>query len=362
MSEQSSAKVIGKIPVRNLWLLMLYASDLYKKLRDVPEKRLAAEQNPDKIPDLLAEILTVEVEWRLRRMLTHELRRRQADLTRVRGRINHIRTKRRHLLQRGKIACSFDEFTVDVPRNRFVMAALDRLSAIVHDESLKRRCRIDATIFARCGVSNSFGARQHTTNIRNARYGQDDARMVAAAQLAWDLRIPTEESGHLDVVLLDRTKENLIRDLFERAVGGFYSIVLDKWQVHRGKRFGWHAKERTPGINEILPEMKTDIVVEKADRSHRIVIDTKFTEITTRWHRERLKSSNIYQIYSYLRSQEREGDNLSMTSTGMLLYPSVGTDYDESATIQGHKLRFATVDLASDTASIRDRLRFLIPD
>ena len=362
MSEQSVAEAIGKIPVRNLWLLMLYASDLYKRLRDTPEKRVAAEQNPDKIPDLVAEILTAEVERRLRRLLTHELQRRQADLTRVKGRINHIRTKRRHLLQRGKIACSFDEFTVDVPRNRFVMAALDRLGAIVEDKSLKRRCRIDTAAFARYGVSSSFDARPHTASIRNSRHGQDDARMIAAAQLAWDLMTPTEESGRLDVVLPDRSKENLIRNLFERAVGGFYSIVLDKWQVRSGERLVWPAEPHTPGIDKILPEMKTDIIVEKADGTHRIVIDTKFTEITTRWYREILKSSNIYQIYSYLRSQEREDDDLSMASAGMLLYPSVGTDYDESATIQGHKLRFVTVDLASDAASIRGRLRGLIPD
>ena len=340
---------------------MLYASDLYKKLRDMPEKRLDAEQNPDKIPDLVAEILTVEVEWRLRRMLTYELQLRQADLTRVRGRINHIRTKRRHLLHQGKIACSFDEFTVDIPSNRFVIAALNRLSAIVVDENLKQRCRIDAATFARYGVSNLFDARQYAVNTRNTGYGKDDAKMIAAAQLAWDLRIPTEESGYLDVVLPDRSKENWVRYLFERAVGGFYSIVLDKWQVHRGKRFEWPAEPHTHRIKEILPEMKTDIIVEKSDKSHRIIIDTKFTEITAQWHRETLKSQNIYQIYSYLRSQEHDGDDLSMTSTGMLLYPSVGIDYDESATIQGHKLRFVTVDLASDTASIRNRLRDLIP-
>ncbi len=40
----------------------------------------------------------------------------------------------------------------------------------------------------------------------------------------------------------------------------------------------------------------------------------------------------------------------------MLLYPALGADYDEAAIIQGHRVRFATVDLAADTPTIRQQL------
>ena len=36
---------IGRIPVRNLWLLMLYASSMYQEL--TTSRRFAAEENPD---------------------------------------------------------------------------------------------------------------------------------------------------------------------------------------------------------------------------------------------------------------------------------------------------------------------------
>ena len=100
------AATVGRIPVRNLWLLMLYASRLYRELPT--KRRSAAEDNPDEIPDLVAEILTRAVERRLRRNLSSEFDRRQDDLTRVRGRIDSLRTERRQLLQQGRIACSFD--------------------------------------------------------------------------------------------------------------------------------------------------------------------------------------------------------------------------------------------------------------
>jgi 5-methylcytosine-specific restriction enzyme subunit McrC len=56
---------IGRIPVRNLWLLMLYASDLFRT-RGIGNVGL--EANPDDLPDLIAEILAHAVEVRQRRL------------------------------------------------------------------------------------------------------------------------------------------------------------------------------------------------------------------------------------------------------------------------------------------------------
>ena len=75
------------------------------------------------------------------------------------------------------------------------------------------------------------------------------------------------------------------------------------------------------------------------------------------WHRERtLNSGYIYQIYAYLRSQERDYDPLSLHSTGILLHPAVEDGVDEAVVIQGHEIRFATVNLAADSRAIRNEL------
>ena len=77
-------RYIGKIPIRNMWLLMFYASDLYKQSgRD----RRDIEERPDKIADLVGEILNNLVEKRLRRNLSFGYVRRKEILSRVRGRI-----------------------------------------------------------------------------------------------------------------------------------------------------------------------------------------------------------------------------------------------------------------------------------
>ena len=115
------------IPVRNIWWLMLYASDLGK---EATPSNLAAEDLPDNIPDLVAEILAKAVEQRQRRQLTTAFLPREAVLTRVRGRIDHLITARRQLLAKGQVACRFEELSIDSPRNRYVRAALDTVGRL----------------------------------------------------------------------------------------------------------------------------------------------------------------------------------------------------------------------------------------
>ena len=69
-----------------------------------------------------------------------------------------------------------------------------------------------------------------------------------------------------------------------------------------------------------------------------------------------LKTGHMYQLYAYLRSQELPDDPMSRHSAGVLLYPSLGVDYNEAAIIQGHRVSFATVDLAEDSQTIRSQL------
>jgi len=84
-------RFVGRIPVRNLWLLMLYASDLARHKAGF-DARL--DEDIDNLPDLIAKLLSDEVERRLRRNLTRGYRGRSAAFTRVRGRIDILTTKR----------------------------------------------------------------------------------------------------------------------------------------------------------------------------------------------------------------------------------------------------------------------------
>jgi 5-methylcytosine-specific restriction enzyme subunit McrC len=347
---------IGRIPVRNLWLLMLYASDLFRT-RGIG--KVGLEDSPDDLPDLIAKILADAVEVRQRRRLSLGYRTREAALNRVRGRINVLTTERHQLLDRGLVACRFDELTIDTPRNRFVRAALETISRIVRRKDLSHRCRSLASGMKAIGVSGEAPTRTQMSIDRFGRNDADDRFMVAAAMLAFDLSLPTETAG-LNVLSLPDREVISVRKLFERAVGGFYSVVLNpqEWRVQCGGRLKWQIEQKTAGIDEILQKMTTDVVLNHSPTGRRIVIDTKFTSIVTssRYREEALRSGYVYQIYAYLRSQVGGGDPLADCASGLLLHPAIGQMVDETVVIQGHHFRFATVDLTASPADIRFQL------
>ena len=188
--------------------------------------------------------------------------------------------------------------------------------------------------------------------------------MVAAARLAFELALPTEAAGASALPRPDRD-ERWVRGLFERAVGGFYDVVLSRqgWRVEPGgTMLRWPVERSTPGIGKVLPAMRTDVVLKNRPSGRRIIIDTKFTSILTRgWYREEtLRSAYLYQIYAYLRSQAGRADAMADRAEGVLLHPSVGSNVDETAMIQGHAIRCATVDLAAPSATIRRQLLKLV--
>lgn len=361
-SSVSAEGFIGRIPVRNLWLLMLYASDLFRS-RGIG--KVGLEDSPDDLPDLVAEILIHAVEVRQRRRLSLGYRSHDAVLNRVRGRIDVLTTERHQLLDRGLVACRFNELTIDTPRNRFVRAALETISRIVRRKDVVHRCRSLASGMKAMGVSGDSPTRAQMSTDRFGRNDAGDRFMVAAAKLAFDLALPTEAAGTNVLSLPDR-EVMWVRRLFERAVGGFYNVVLSPqgWRVQSGGTLGWQIEQKTPGMDKILPTMRTDVVLDHAPSGRRIVIDTKFTSIVTSgWYREEsLRSGYVYQIYAYLRSQVGRGDSLADCANGLLLHPAIGQAVDETVVIQGHGIRFATVDLTASPAEIREQLlRLCVP-
>ncbi len=353
---------IGRIPVKNLWFLMFYAAGL---AREIGAARRSVAENPEDIPDLVAGLLSHRVELWLHRNLGRGFRRREAVLGRVRGRILLLETETRRLLSRGKLACRFDELTIDTPRNRFIRSALESLSHIVQEGPIARKCRSLGAMLRKVGV---IGENPGIRGMSNEVFGRNDAiekPMVELARLAFKMAILTEEAGAIALPVPDR-EEIWARKLFEKGIAGFYSAVLpeSEWMVEAGKRLAWKIDLMTPDICAYLPVMITDIIVQKIKSSRKIIIDTKFTEVLKRerFGKERLRSGYVYQMYSYLRSQEQAGDAGSLASEGLLLHPSIGYEFDEGVVIQGHYIRFATVDLSGPIQDIRDRLLEVIEE
>jgi 5-methylcytosine-specific restriction enzyme subunit McrC len=348
-----------RIPIRNLWFLLVYALD-------VPATGIkmdaGLEASPD-LPHLVTGLLARVVERRLHRNLTRSYMPRAEVLTRVRGRIDVLRTLADRTLDRGAVACRFEDLSVDTPRNRFVMSALAKVSSIDVSGDLRRKCASLAKSMGMMGVRMLANNPRAMLTETFGRNDIEDRLMVELARLVYDLAMPTQEGGNRAFEKPIRN-DKLLRKIYEKAIGRFYNYHLpreDGWTVVCGERMLWPTCETSGGAMAYLPGMQTDIVIENRKTGRRIVIDTKFADILTlnRHNEERFKSGHIYQMYSYLRSQEDLG-TLHRSSEGVLLYPAIKLDIDEYVVLNGHKLRFCTIDLDQATEDIAASLLRII--
>src|SRR5207253_311380 len=145
------------------------------------------EQSPD-LPILIARLLVHAVERRLRRNLSRGYREVRTIESRVRGRIEVLPTFTGRLLEKGEIACRYEENTIDTTRNRLVRAALEFLSArIVDDELVSHRCRTLAGDLARLCVAGKRPSRSDVARDQIGRNEAEDALMVSLARIVFDL-------------------------------------------------------------------------------------------------------------------------------------------------------------------------------
>ena len=360
VQRNSRATWANGIPLRNVWLLMLYASDLFR-MRGTD--LLDVEEMPDDLPDIIAELLAHAVEERLRRNLHRAYEPRTAVLDRVRGTIDLLRTESRQLIQQGKVACRYEDLTIDTLRNRYVRGALESIARAVSRPPLAHRCRALARQLRAMGVGERAPSTREASADRFGRHDANDRFMIAVARLAFDLALPTETSGDQLLAQADRDV-HWLRKLFERAVYGFYRVALSHqgWTVSHGRVLHWPLQASTPGLAAILPRMETDIELFHKDTGRKIVIDTKFTSLLKpAQFRDGVRSGYLYQIYAYLRSQV-DVPPVTRFAEGVLLHPTTEHPIDEAAQIQGHVLRFTTVNLAGPPSDLRGGLLRIVDE
>jgi 5-methylcytosine-specific restriction enzyme subunit McrC len=185
------------------------------------------------------------------------------------------------------------------------------------------------------------------------RDDHDYRLMLAICHLILQRQMPTETAGSRKLYGIDRDRAFLWK-LFESFVANFFGLRLADWQVVAQKTVYWPAEGKT----EFLPVMKPDMFLRHRQSGQLVIIDTKFTGkslIAGQFGNLTFNRDHIFQIYAYVRSQEEKSPEYQ-SSVGMLLYPSVDFHLSEQTRIQGHLLRWETVDLTKPWQEIEGSL------
>jgi 5-methylcytosine-specific restriction enzyme subunit McrC len=358
-SSQLASKVAGEIPVRNAWYLLLYAWDMARWRGRWP---IAAEGSP-RLLGLLARVLGAAT----RDLLKHQLGRahmvHRETLRGIRGRVDFAGSLKHLTFEHAAAHCVFPELSADTPKNRILRATLHslasdpRLKHVRPEEEAKLRHELRTLVRAMEGVPLVAISLADFSRLQLGRNDRDYAVPIAICALVRRLEMPTEGVGDHALTALLRD-EITFHSLFERFVRNFYRLALNDHVVSR-ETLDWHDELGC----SLVPSMQTDItIVERRPPYRRLIIDTKYSTTTlaaTPHGGAKFKSENLYQLYAYLRTQEQESD-AHRFAQGMLLYPTTSQDLNEAMSVQGHRMRIATVDLSKEWETIETRLVALV--
>jgi 5-methylcytosine-specific restriction enzyme subunit McrC len=342
------------IPIKNVWLLILYASEVYKTSED---KFLNVEENPDDLYTIILELLCDQFDRNIAKGLSSNYVTRSENLTRVRGSINFLTTESKMLMQRGQVNCSYDELTLDIPRYQYVLMTLKNALFLKGIAGLKGRIIQNINILEGLGVTCQFRQNYELKSDRFGHFDYSEQALLQTCQLLNELKIPTMQKGNHLLPNLAEMSEEWLRKLFEKAIYGFYAknLQTNVWEVSHNKKLQW--KVDTDSLTtDMLPQMEADIILKNKQTEQAIVIDTKFNKILVRnrFGKEKYRNGYIYQIYAYLRSQEENG--CPVFQRGILIHPSVGEEISDKVKVQGYWLEFQTIDLTATAKEIKARL------
>jgi 5-methylcytosine-specific restriction enzyme subunit McrC len=351
-------KIDSVIPVRNAWYLLLYAWDM-AVWKDRWKGDVEASPH---LLGLLARILAETAELLMSRQLRRAYEPHQETILGIRGRIDFATSLKRRTFEKGSAHCAYSQLTVNTLKNRIIRSTLNRLaknprvssSNASNSKELYHRLRkIDHDLE---GVSLKRVESSDFSRLQLTRNDQDYFLPISICALIHRLEMPTEDVGDHALNALFRD-EITFHKLFELFVCNFYRYHLTKCKVSYQEKLSWFDVLN----NLLVPAMNTDITLDWPGLHRRMVIDTKYsikTLTASPYGGPKFKSENLYQIYTYLRTQEHRSQG-HLNAQGMLLYPTTSSDLHETMLVQGHKIHVATVNLAASWESIEERLQHL---
>jgi len=177
-------------------------------------------------------------------------------------------------------------------------------------------------------------------------------------EIIYDSTFPSEQEGRFTFADFTRDDAKMNR-LFENFVRNFYAIEQKEFSIVKRENIEWNFTNVSEESLQYLPHMQTDITLENDER--KIIVDAKFYRETMTLHydRERIKSANLYQLFSYLLNQESESFK-SKNAAGILLYPTIDEEYDLQFTYHDHNIYIRTVNLNQNWRKIDTRLKDII--
>ncbi|MDK0563807.1 hypothetical protein P5E48_07465 [Clostridium perfringens] len=336
---------ISKIPIKNIYYMLCYAWEMVDKAEEVS----VGNEDFDNIYNLLCKMYIKEMDSLTRRGFNKYYLRNEDELSSLRGKINVSTSIKGQALFSRKLFCEFDEFCKDIKLNKILKTTLNLfLKSPNLDKELREKLIKLKVYFS--GINEVKLSKELFSSLRYNRHNNHYKVLINISQLLYEGLITNEEDGEFKFSAF--IKENQMAKLYEKFILNFYKVNLDSkvYKVYSPKIKWKLTGEIDEEALELLPEMRTDIVIENKIEKTQLIIDAKYYEetlVSSGWgSRKKIRTSHLYQILSYVNNSDFDG-----CIKGVLLYPN-NRKIDKKFCIGNREIFTKTINLWNEWSEI----------
>lgn len=338
--------------IKNIYYMLSYA---FQILKQEDYKKVQGEPF-DKIHDLFAAILEKGVSRQIKQGLYREYVPMQEELSVMRGKLNINSTIHLQAQRKQKLFCEFDEFSEDNLYNQILKVTIYRLIHADDVDSNRKRALKKLIVFF-----GNVKLIQPDHIVWNRLIYQRNNRnyelLLNICYLVLNGMLQTTEDGKYK--LLSFSDEHMER-LYERFILEYYKQHHPELNP-KSAQVKWNlTEEPDQNMIQFLPAMRTDITLQKDDKT--LIIDAKYygKSMIQRYSKETLRSAHLYQIFAYVKNMDKDNtDNVS----GLLLYAKTEEEFfpdGKPFVIGGNRIGARTLDLNQDFAKIAWQLENIV--
>ena len=336
------------ILIMNIFYMLSYA---FQVLKEKNYEKVATEEF-DHMEDLLAAVLAKGAAQQIKRGLYREYREREESLPVLRGKLELNGTLRHQWQQRRLLHCQYDELTQDNLYNGIIKTTLEFLGKSKQVKRERRSALKKVLVFFQ-EVGIVQPEQIPWNKLRFHRGNRTYEMLLNLCYLAWEGLLQTTEHGERKLSLFP--DEHMAR-LYEKFLLAYYRQHHPELDEVRSAQISWNLGQLPDESSlTLLPAMQSDVFLRKGERV--LILDAKYYNSTlqTNFGKKSLHSQNLYQLYTYVKNQDRSHTG---NVSGLLLYAKTQESLtpDCSYDMDGNAIAAKTLDLNQDFSSIARQL------
>lgn len=305
--------------------------------------------------ELLSEILIIGVSRQIKQGLVKDYIDVSETTSSVRGKINITESINSQSFIKQKLNCTYDEFSENCYLNQILKSTMNLLVKSDLTRERKKKLKNLLMYFRQVDL---IDVKSINWKIRFDRNNQTYKMLINVCYLAINGLIHSEKSG--EDKLMEFLDDQQMSALYEKFLLNYFKREHPYILTH-APQIDWQIDK---GYDVLLPKMKTDLTLEYENKI--LIIDAKFYTLNTleNYGKNIHHSSNLYQIFTYVKNKEVELQGKDIEISGMLLYARTNQDIqpDSDYVMSGNRISVKTLDLNQDFEIIKNQLDKIVED